>query len=304
MKELGETRYYLGIHFTHHPEHKMVHLHQARYIQQLLEQFHMQDAKTVMTPMEENHTLTQVEDPEPGELEEMAGVPYAKLVGSLNFLSYCTRPDISCPVSILSRFVAEGKARRKHWEAAKRVLRYLKGTATHGVTLGGTNPIQLQAYADASWADDLQDRKSTLGYCTFLGAGPISWKSGKSSAVAQSTAESEYYAAGEAAKEVVHLRQLLQTMGFQQPMPTPFGSDSQAALAMTKNPEFHARTKHIDIRHHWLRDIVREGVIQPGYVATEHNPADLLTKALGREKHFHLLSLMKVQEDPEPTDDK
>jgi len=100
----------------------------------------------------------------------MAGVPYAKLVGSLNFLSSCTRPDISCPVSILSRFVAEGKARRKHWEAAKRVLRYLKGTATHGVTLGGTNPIQLQAYADASWADDLQDRKSTLRVLYLLGS--------------------------------------------------------------------------------------------------------------------------------------
>jgi len=138
----------------------------------------------------------------------------------------------------------------------------------------------------------------------FLGSGPISWKSGKSSAVAQSTAESEYYAAGEAGKEVMHLRQLLQTMGFQQPEPTPFGSDSQAALAMTKNPEFHARTKHIDIRHHWLRDIVKEGVIRPGYVPTENNPADLLTKALGRERHFHLLSLMKVQVDPEPTDNK
>jgi len=140
MKELGETRFYLGIHFSHHPELRMVHLHQARYIQQLLEQFNMKDAKVAATPMEENHTLTLVEEPEPGELEEMAGVPYAKLVGCLNFLSYCVRPDISCPVSILSRFVAEGKARKKHWDAAKRVLRYLKGTPTHGVTLGGQPP--------------------------------------------------------------------------------------------------------------------------------------------------------------------
>ena len=132
MKELGETRYYLGIHFTHHPEHRMVHLHQARYILQLLEQFHMQDAKTAKTPMEENHTLTLVEELEPGELEEMAGVPYAKLVGSLNFLSYCTRPDISCPVSIPSRFVAEGKPERN----TGRLPRECSGTSRVHLLMG------------------------------------------------------------------------------------------------------------------------------------------------------------------------
>jgi len=187
-----------------------------------------------------------------------------------------------------------------HWEAAKRVCRYLKGTLTRGITLGGDWPLQLEVHADASWADDAQDRRSTLGFCTSLGSAPISWKASRSSTVAHSTAESEYYAAGEAAKEVVHLRQLLKSIGYPQGNPTPFGMDSQAGIAMTKNPEFHARTKHIDIRHHWIRDIVRDEVIAPVYVPTEENPADLFTKALGREKHSHLLSLMQVQEDLMP----
>lgn len=298
MKELGRTTYYLGIHFEHHPEARTIHMHQQLYITQLLEKFQLQDSKVARTPLEENHTLIKEEEWGLGEKEEMARTPYAQLVGSLNYLSCCTRPDIAYAVTVLSRYSGEGKAHKKHWEAAKRVLRYLKGTPTHGVTLGGTNDLQLQAFSDASYADGL-GRKSTLAYCTSLGARPVSWKSGRSKTVAQSTAEAEYYAAGEGGKEVVHLRQLLGSMGMPQSGPTPFGCDSQAALAMSKNPEFHSRTKHIDIRCHWLREKVKDKTLQPYYIPTDDNPADLLTKALGRERHDHLLRLMLVQSGSE-----
>jgi hypothetical protein len=248
--------------------------------------------------MEEGHSLTDEEEFKEGEEEYMKEIPYAQLVGSLNYLSSCTRPDITFPVNLLCRFMGTGKARRKHWDAAKRVCQYLKGTLTHGVTLGGTTPLRLQAYVDASWADDNRDRRSTLGFCTTLGSGLISWKSGRSGAVALSTAESEYYSAGEGAREVVHLRQLLDSIGYPQEQPTGFGSDSQAALAIIKNSSFSPRTKHIDIRAHWLRELVQNRIIDPTYIPTEENPADIFTKALGFIKLAHLLSLVQVQATP------
>ena len=298
MKDLGETKYYLGIHFEHHRDNKTVHMHQSLYIHQLLEKYKLQEGKVAPTPLEEGHTLTREEPWKPGEEGEMRGVPYAQLVGSLNYLSTCTRPDISYAVSLLSRYSREGKHQRRHWEAAKRVLRYLKGTPTVGVTLGGTVPMRLRASSDASLGDDLTDRRSTLAYCTSLGAGPVSWKSTRSKPVATSTAESEYYAAAAGGKEVVYLRKLLDSLGHKQEGPTPFGCDNQAAIAMAKNPEFHARTKHIDICYHWIRDAVKEGILQLEYIPSEANPADLLTKALGRQQHELLMTLLQVQGGP------
>lgn len=177
----------------------------------------------------------------------MKEVPYAQLLGSFNYLCTCTRPDISYAVSLLSKYCAEGKHHRKHWEGAKRVLRYLKGTPTHDITLGGTEPLELRAYSDASLGDDLSDRRSTLAYCTTLGAGPVSWKSTRSKPIATYTAESEYYAAAAGGKEVAYLRQLLTSLGYGPSRPTPFGCDNQAAIAIAKNPQYHSRTKHIDI---------------------------------------------------------
>lgn len=298
MKDLGETTYYLGVHFDHDKDNRTVHLHQNLYIQHTLDRFQMQGAKTAATPLEEGHTLTLEEPWKPGEEEEMRGVPYAELLGCLNYLSTCTRPDISYAVSLLSRYSREGKHHRKHWDAAKRVLRYLKGTPRVGITLGGTAPVELRAYSDASLGDDLSDRRSTLAYCTTLGSGPISWKSTRSKPVATSTAESEYYAASAGGKEVVYLRQLLASLGYTQTGPTPFSCDNQAAIAIAKNPEHHSRTKHIDICYHWIRDAVKRGVLQLQYLPSEENPADLLTKALGRKQHEYLLGILQVQDSP------
>ena len=120
---------------------------------------------------------------------------------------------------------------------------------------------------------------------TTLGSGAVTWKSQRSEVVALSTAGAEYYAAGQVGREVVYLRQLLSSLGFEQDGPTRVGCDNQAAIAITHNPEFHARTKHIDLRHHWLREQVAKGTMRLHYVATEENSADIMTKALSNEKH-------------------
>jgi hypothetical protein len=296
MKDLGKTTYYLGIHFQHQPNQRTVHLHQELYIRQLVEKFGLQDSKVASTPMEEGHTLATEQPWAEGEEEDMANTPYAQLVGSLNYLSSCTRPDIAYSLSVLSRYTGTGKYQRRHWEAAKRVVRYLKGTPRYGVTLGGREPLYLHAHGDASWGDDHEERRSTLGYLTTLGSGPISWKAGRSKTVATSSAESEYYAAGEATREVMSLRQLLSSWGLSAAGPTPISCDSQAALAMMQNPEFHGRTKHIEVKHHFIREKVKHGIIHPYYIQSENNPADILTKALGRGKHYHMLPLMGVQD--------
>lgn len=214
-------------------------------------------------------------------------------------MRYCTRPDIAYAVLVLSKYNDEGKHHTNHWEAAKRVVRYLKGTPWHGVTPRGTTPLELQSSMDASWGDDLAKRRSTLAYCTTPGAGPMSWKSGRSSTVEQSTVEAEYYAVclcREGVKKVVHLRQLLASIGLPLEGPTTVQSDSHAALAMSKSPEFHARTKHIDIRHHSILEKVKDSTIQGEYIHTEKNPADAFTKALEREKHQPMVSLLHLQE--------
>jgi hypothetical protein len=211
------------------------------------------------------------------------------------YLQTCTRPDLAYAASLLSRFMADGAHRRKHWVAAKRVLRYLQGTKDHGVVLGGEAELRLQVEADSSWADDAGDRKSSQGYIATLGSGPIDWKSQKSGNVATSTAEAEYYAAGAGAREVIYLRELLMSLGHPLTGPTPLWCDNQAAVAITHNPEFHARTKHIGIAHHFIRDEVAKGVISVQYIPTEENRADLMTKALGDHLHAYFTNQLLMR---------
>jgi hypothetical protein len=295
MTDLGELRYYLGLHVARDNQRGTIQLHQRRYIEELLEKFGMAECKAVKTPLPTDHDLTLPEPWKEGEEEEMKGVPYAQLVGSLMYVMTCTRPELAYPAALLSRYMAVGVARKKHWVAAKRVLRYLKGTKDHGIVLGGASRVELRVEVDSSWADDLSDRKSTQGFVATLGLGPISWKSQRSPAVALSTTEAEYYAAGLGGREVMHLRQLLDSLGHPQTAATTLWCDNQSAVAISANAEFRSRTKHIDIRHHWIREQVEEGHLQLEYIATEHNSADLMTKALGEPKHLGFMKMLHIR---------
>jgi hypothetical protein len=274
-------------------EHKLMRLHQKGNIQEVLTRFHMEKCNPTRTPLDMGHELT-VEAPfAPGEEEEMKKVPYAELIGCLMYIMVCTRPDLAYPVSLLARFMADGAYRRKHWVSAKRVLRYLKGTQDWSLVLGGSEPL-LVMEADASWGDCKETRRSTQGYVATLGGGPISWKSQRSEAVALSTAEAEYYAAGQAGREILFLRNLLEHLGYPQQDPTVLKCDSQSAQAILHGEGVTNRTKHIDIRHHWLREQLTNNIIKVEYVASAANKADIMTKALGTERHHQLLNQLSL----------
>jgi len=217
-----------------------------------------------------------------------------------------TRPDLAATISIVSQYAA--KPTQIHLNAAKRVLRYLKGSANYELCLGAdprntTNSsietydeiLRLHGFSDASWGNDVDTRKSTTGYVFFLSDGVISWGSKKQSTVALSTTEAEYMALTEAAKEAIWLRRILSELGFTRQEPTVVYEDNQPAIALTNNPVHHGRTKHIDIKHHFVRSRVESQEIRVEYVPTDEMVADVLTKPLSGPTFAKMVERMNLR---------
>jgi hypothetical protein len=193
---------------------------------------------------------------------------YQSMIGSVMYLMVGTRPDLAYAIGVLSRFSANPKA--AHLSALKRIFRYIKNTSKVGITLGGQDN-ELLAFADAAFGDDRATGHSTSGYVIMLGDGPVSWSSKRQSLVTQSTTEAEYVGASQAAREVMWIRGILEELGYSQDSATKIFGDNQSALKLAHNVEYHPRTKHINIRYHFICDCVQE---------------DALTKSLGRDKHM------------------
>ena len=209
---------------------------------------------------------------------------YQSVVGSLMYLATCTRPDIAYAVGMLARFAS--KPNRSHWTAAKRVLRYLRGTDNLGILYKGESEIQ--GYSDADWVGDTDDRKSTSGYFFLIAKGPVSWKSRKQSTVALSTAEAEYVALSAAIQECMWIQRLLSELGNPPDGPTTILEDNQSSIAMARNPQFHGRAKHINIKHHFVREQGSNGSTKLQYCPTEDMLADVLTKGLAQQQYSTL----------------
>ena len=283
MTDLGEAHWLLGMEITR--SERGIHLSQSLYIRNVLERFGMSDCKPEATPMQVGVHLTEAMAPQDeAERVEMAKIPYRNAVGSLMYAMVGTRPDIAAAVSAVSRFMSNpGPA---HWTAVKRILRYLKGTADWALTLG-CEPLQLTGYCDADWGGDHDQRKSTTGYAFSLGSGSIVWSSKRQPTVALSSTEAEYMAMSNAAREAVWLRSLLRELGYEQATSTVLlHSDNQGSIKLAHNPVNHSRTKHIDVQHHFIRELVEQEVVQLQYCPSHVNVADVLTKALPREKHL------------------
>jgi hypothetical protein len=214
----------------------------------------------------------------------MRNVPYRETVGALNWAALATRPDIAFAVSTVARFAA--KPGPAHWEAVKRIFRYLAGTRDLWLTYGESKRT-LEGYADADGSMN-EDRRAVSGYAFLIDGGAVSWSSKRQEIVSLSTTESEYVAAMHGGKEALWLRSLISEVFGSIKEPTTLFSDNQAAISLTRDHQYHARTKHIDVRYHWIRWVVEQGVLKLIYCPTDDMVADVLTKALpsAKVKHF------------------
>jgi hypothetical protein len=285
ITDLGALHWILGIEVQRVREERKLLLSQRSYIDSILRRYGLDDLKPISTPMDPNVRLTSAQSPTTtDDIAKMRDVPYHEAIGSLMYASLGTRPDISFAVQTLSRFaINPGSA---HWEAVKRVFRYLKGTRDLWLSYGGGGK-EMEGYADAD-GSMMEDRKAISGYAFIINGGAVSWSTKKQEIISLSTTESEYVAATYAAKEALWLRSLIsQLFGTTLPATTLF-SDNQSAIALTKEHQYHARTKHIDVRYHFIRWIVEEGKIRLIYCPTDEMVADTLTKALpsAKVKHF------------------
>ena len=292
MKDLGTLHYCLGLRITRNRETRTIAIDQTRYIEGVLERYGMADCKSIGTPLDPGTKLVKGGDL--AENEEMRGVPYINAVGSLMYAMLGTRPDIAQAVGVLSKFSAD--PRPTHWKAVKRVMRYLQGSKEAALTYKPTNDTSMVGFSDADWAGNLDDRRSTTGYVFRIGSGAVCWASKRQATVALSSTEAEYVALTQATKEAVWLRKLLASMGYEQDVATTIHVDNQGAIALAKNSVYHARTKHIDIQYHFVREKVTDGNIKLEYCETEKMPADALTKALVRDKHQRCMGDMGLYE--------
>ncbi|CAI7772830.1 unnamed protein product [Closterium sp. NIES-54] len=282
---LGDLTHYLGMPITRNRPARTITLSQSHYIGQVLEKFEMAQAKPVSTPLPFGHQLAPPTSP------SSSSHPYAELVGSLMYAMMCTRPDLAYPISVLARFVGTGRHTTEHWQAAKRVLRYLRGTKDHVLTLGGPSPPLLSGFSDSSWADSQPDRRSSQGYGFTLGSGLVSWRSTRSSAIALSSCEAELYAGTMAAQESQWLCYLLAELGAPQRCPTLW-CDNASTIHLTQVLVHHARSKHIELRYFFIRELVQQGLLAVRKITAEATLADIFTKALSRPAHSALLRLL------------
>jgi hypothetical protein len=287
ITDMGELHWILGIEVRRIREERKILLSQKSYIDSILRRYGLDDSKPISTPMDPNIRLTSAQSPSTTEeIAVMRNIPYHEAVGSLMYATLGTRPDICFAVQTVSRF--NSKPGLAHWDAVKRIFRYLKGTSELRLTYGGVVK-ELVGYADADGSMG-EDRKAISGYAFMINGGAVSWSAKRQEIISLSTTESEYIAATYASKEALWLRQLIsQLFGIHLDATTLF-SDNQSAIALTKEHQYHARTKHIDIRFHFIRWIIEDGKIRLVYCPTEEMVADIFTKALPstKVKHFAL----------------
>ncbi|CAL5390436.1 unnamed protein product [Camellia sinensis] len=284
MSDMGLLHYFLGLEVQQAEDG--IFISQRKYAKDLLNKFGMLNCKPATTPMNINEKL-QCEDG-----AEMADASrFRSLVGGLIYLTH-TRPDIAFSVGMISRFMQHPS--KLHFGAAKRVLRYIAGTMDYGIWYAKVFNFKLCGFTDSNWASSLDDRRSISANVFTLGSGVITWSSKKQATVALSSSEAEYVAATSAACQAIWLRRILAELQQRQEGATEIFCDNKTTIFMTKSPAFHSRTKHIDMRLHFIRDLVAKEEVTLKYCTTHEQLADILTKSLSKEKFFYFRAFLGV----------
>ena len=267
-----------------------IFISQNKYIQSILERFNLSEANCVSTPIEISWYANDFE-------KEPSKAPYREAVGNLMFLQVVSRPDISFAVNIASR--ALEKPSNAHWMLVKRIFRYLKGTVDVGLLYCRDNSFE--AYSDADYAGDRETRKSTSGILCKHASAAITWQSKRQQCVALSTTEAEFVSAASAAKEIIWLKRLFTECEIDIGNYTLF-IDNMSAIKLIKNPEFHQRSKHIDVKYHFIRNLYEKGEIDVKYVRSEEQTADVFTKALTKPRFMYMKAKLGLRSKREISD--
>jgi hypothetical protein len=272
MKYLGLMHYLLGLEVWKSPE--KIFINQGKYANEILKSFDILECKSINTPMK-----TKVKLLVDTSSELVDATLYKKIIGSLMYLTN-TRPNICFVVNTLSQFLVEH--RRVHLFVAKHVMKYLKGTLDFSLNYNGDHDFRLSGYTDSDWAGSVSDRKSTSGCCFILGSTMISWQSRKQSTISLSTTEAKYIVASSTSCEAIWFRKLLKGLFDLEIEAIVILCDNLSCIKMTENQVFHDKSKHIEIRYHYIHDMVQRGATNLHYVGIDEQVADVLTKPLSR----------------------
>ena len=285
MKDLGELKYFLSVQVHRDKKNKLIHINQSGYNRTILERFGMTNSKTANTPLPNGARLTKatITDVLTDQKE------YQRMVGSLMYAMLATRPDLAQCIQQISQY--SQRPTIMHEKATKHALRYLNGTIDQGITFDGKLGLRLECWSDANWGGE-EKRESVSGFVFTIAGGAVSYSSKKQGSVALSSTESEYMAILHALKEQIWILRFLKEIGYDASNQNIIRCDNQSAIALASNPEHHARTKHIDIQYHFVRNCVEDRRTHLKYCPTEDMVADGLTKALGPERHKRLTKAM------------
>lgn len=287
MKKLSEAYNFLGIRILRNFEDKIITIDQISAIENLVKKYNLENCKNFKTPIEKNLNLERNCDE-----NIKTNLPYKELLGSLMYIMMSSRPDICFSVSYFGKF--QDCATDEHFKHLLRVLKYLKSTIDYKLHFCCFDN-DLVGYTDADWANDTTDRKSVSGYCFKLFNNLISWSSKKQSLVTLSSTESEFVAVCVASCELLYIKNLLSDLEIDLLLPIVLFEDNQSTIKLLQNFENNCRCKHIDVKLHFVLDLVNKGIVKIDYVCTSEQIADIFTKSLSYEKFSYFVRLLNLK---------